>query len=270
VPRGSTAGDTPYQRWLNEDVVYIISAGERTAFERLQTDAERDHFIEQFWLRRDPTPGTPANEMNEEHYRRIAYANERFSAQGLPGWKADRGQMYIKLGPPHQIESHRTGNANGGQPYPFEQWLYRYVEGIGTDVKLEFEDRTGTGEFQMSVDPRWIGGDTYFSTGPGSRAEVVVTPRRIILARIPIEFTPAQYSIKVIVRSADGKMASAFQHEVSLCKNSPVAGCLERRFVELNPLVPSPLGPGDYEVVISVGDASGGAQKSYQVKFPVN
>jgi GWxTD domain-containing protein len=88
--------ETPYQKWLNEDVAYITTDAERQAFRRLETDAEREHFIEQFWLRRDPTPGTPRNEFKEEHYRRIAYANARFrTATELPGWKTDRGRIYI-------------------------------------------------------------------------------------------------------------------------------------------------------------------------------
>src|SRR5215831_16987697 len=82
--------ETPYRKWLNEDVAYIITDEERAAFKRLQTDEEREQFIEQFWLRRDPTPDTVENEFKEEHYRRIAYANERY-ASGIPGWKTDRG-----------------------------------------------------------------------------------------------------------------------------------------------------------------------------------
>ena len=100
--------ETPYRKWLNEDVAYIITDEERTAFKRLQTDEEREQFIEQFWLRRDPTPDTVENEFKEEHYRRIAYANEHF-ASGIPGWKTDRGRIYITYGPPDEIESHPSG-----------------------------------------------------------------------------------------------------------------------------------------------------------------
>src|SRR5689334_23463853 len=122
--------ETPYRKWLNEDVSYIITDEERAAFKKLQTDEEREQFIEQFWLRRDPTPDTVENEFKEEHYRRIAYANEHFAA-GIPGWKTDRGQMYIKFGPPDEIESHpsggqyeRTPEEGGGttSTYPFERW----------------------------------------------------------------------------------------------------------------------------------------------------
>src|ERR1039457_6095770 len=121
--------ETPYRKWLNEDVAYIITDEERTAFKRLQTDEERDQFIEQFWLRRDPTPDTTENEFKEEHYRRIAYANEHYGS-GVPGWKTDRGKIYILYGPPDKIESHPGERTT----YPFQTWRYRYLEGIGSDV----------------------------------------------------------------------------------------------------------------------------------------
>jgi len=97
-----------YKKWLDEDVVYIISDEERKAFKQLSNDEERDQFIEAFWQRRDPTPDTEENEFKEEHYRRIEYANEHFAA-GIPGWKSDRGQIYIKFGPADEIESHPSG-----------------------------------------------------------------------------------------------------------------------------------------------------------------
>jgi len=153
--------ETPYRKWLNEDVAWIITDEERAAFKRLQTDEEREQFIEQFWLRRDPTPDTVENEYKEEHYRRIAYANEHF-ASGIPGWKTDRGQIYIKYGPPDEIEDHSSGGfyerppeEGGGETstFPFQQWRYRYIEGIGTNVIIEFVDTTMSGEFRMTMDP---------------------------------------------------------------------------------------------------------------------
>ncbi len=151
----------PYKKWLNEDVGYIITDEERQAFKRFQTDDEKQQFIEQFWLRRDPTPDSSENEYKEEHYRRIAYANERFSS-GIPGWKADRGRIYITFGPPAEIESHPSGGSyerpieeGGGttSTYPFEKWRYRYLEGIGSDINIEFVDPTMTGEYRMTMDP---------------------------------------------------------------------------------------------------------------------
>jgi GWxTD domain-containing protein len=153
--------ETPYRKWLSEDVAYIITDEERAAFKRLQTDEEREQFIEQFWLRRDPTPDTAENEFKEEHYRRIAYANERY-ASGIPGWKADRGRIYITFGPPDEIESHPSGGTYERPPeegggttstYPFEQWRYRWIEGIGTNIIIEFVDPTMTGEYRMTMDP---------------------------------------------------------------------------------------------------------------------
>src|SRR5829696_3917260 len=151
----------PYRKWLTEDVGYIITDEERQAFKRLETDDERQSFIENFWLRRDPTPDSAENEFKEEHYRRIAYANERY-ASGIPGWKADRGRIYITFGPPAEIESHPSGGSyerpyeeGGGttSTFPFEIWRYRYIEGIGNDVMIEFVDKTMTGEYRMTMDP---------------------------------------------------------------------------------------------------------------------
>jgi GWxTD domain-containing protein len=153
--------DTPYKQWLNEDVVYIISPAERQAFLQLETNEEREQFIEQFWLRRSATPDLPDNDFKEEHYRRIAYANEHF-ASGIPGWKTDRGRMYIMWGPPDEIEAHPTGGTydrpmdeGGGSTttYPWETWRYRYMEGIGENIIWEFVDPTSSGEYHLTMDP---------------------------------------------------------------------------------------------------------------------
>jgi GWxTD domain-containing protein len=151
----------PWKKWLNEDVVYIITDEERSAFKHLQTDEEREQFVEQFWKRRDPTPDTEENEYKEELYRRIAYSNEHY-ASGIPGWKTDRGMIYIKYGPPDEIDSHPSGGSyqrpmeeGGGETstYPFEDWRYRYLDGIGSDINIEFVDTTMTGEYRMTMDP---------------------------------------------------------------------------------------------------------------------
>ena len=153
--------ERPFRRWLDEDVSYIISDEERTAWKRLQTAEEMEQFIEQFWLRRDPTPDSAENEYKEEHYRRIAYANERY-ASGKPGWKTDRGRIYITFGPADEVESHPAGGAykrpyeeGGGftSTFPFEIWRYRWLEGIGSDILIEFVDPTMTGEYRMTIDP---------------------------------------------------------------------------------------------------------------------
>lgn len=153
--------ETPYRKWLNEDVHYIITDEERQSWKRLSTDEEREQFIEGFWLRRDPSPDSSENEYKEEHYRRIAYTNERF-ASGIPGWKTDRGRIYITFGPPDEIESHPSGGTyerpfeeGGGttSTFPFEKWRYRWIEGIGSDIIIEFVDPTMTGEYRMTMDP---------------------------------------------------------------------------------------------------------------------
>lgn len=149
-----------YKKWLDEDVRYIITDEERAAFKQLSNDEERDNFIEAFWARRDPTPDTVENEFKEEHYARIAYANEHFAA-GIPGWKTDRGRIYIMYGKPDEIDSHPSGGTyerpmeeGGGETstYPFEDWRYRYLEGIGQEVIIEFVDTCMCGDYHMTID----------------------------------------------------------------------------------------------------------------------
>jgi len=149
-----------YKKWLDEDVRWIITDEERSAFNQLSNDEERDNFIEAFWQRRDPTPDTEENEFKEEHYRRIAYANEHFAA-GIPGWRTDRGRIYIVFGPADEIESHPSGGTyerpmeeGGGETstFPFEQWRYRYLEGIGQEVIIEFVDTCMCGDYHMTID----------------------------------------------------------------------------------------------------------------------
>src|ERR1700731_3385186 len=149
-----------YKKWLNEDVVWIITDQERAAFKQLSNDEERDNFIEAFWQRRDPTPDTEENEYKEEHYRRIAYANEHFAA-GIPGWKSDRGRIYIMYGPADEVDSHPSGGTyerpmeeGGGETstFPFETWRYRYIEGIGQEVIIEFVDSCMCGDYHMTID----------------------------------------------------------------------------------------------------------------------
>jgi len=153
--------DPSMKHWLDEDVRYIITDEEREAFLKLSNAEERDAFIEQFWLRRDPTPDTPENEFKEEHYRRIAYANEHFPS-GIPGWRTDRGRIYIVFGPPDEIDSHPSGGSyerpyeeGGGETstFPFEDWRYRYIEGIGNEVIIEFVDACMCNEYKISLDP---------------------------------------------------------------------------------------------------------------------
>ena len=153
--------ESPYKKWLEEEVPYIITPEERAAFKKLTTDDEREQFIENFWERRSPNPGSAENEFKEEYYRRIAYANEHYTS-GLEGWRTDRGRIYIMYGPPDELEDHDAGGTyqrpfeeGGGttSTYPFEIWRYRYIDGIGTNVLLEFVDPTMTGEFHLTIDP---------------------------------------------------------------------------------------------------------------------
>ena len=149
-----------YKRWINNDVAYIITKDEKRAFYALATDEERENFIENFWRRRDPDPDTEENEYREEYYERIAYANEHY-ASGIPGWKTDRGRIYITWGKPDSVESHPSGGSydrpsyeGGGSTttYPFETWFYRHLDGVGDGIEIEFVDPTGTGEYRITRD----------------------------------------------------------------------------------------------------------------------
>jgi GWxTD domain-containing protein len=150
----------PYKRWVNEDVHWIITDEELKAFKSLSNDEERDNFIENFWLRRNPNPDSPENEFREEHYARIQYANERFAA-GKPGWMTDRGHIYIAYGKPDSIDSHPSGGTyerpleeGGGSTstFPFEVWNYRHIDGIGDNIDIEFVDSCMCGDYHMTMD----------------------------------------------------------------------------------------------------------------------
>jgi GWxTD domain-containing protein len=135
-----------YKRWLDEDVAYIITKREREVFLELQTDREREIFIEAFWRQRDPTPGTPRNEYQEEHRRRLDYANKFYGrSTPLPGWKTDRGRIYIILGPPRNIEQY--DNVNG--VYPTEIWFYLGDPSLGlpTAFNVIFFKKDGGGDY---------------------------------------------------------------------------------------------------------------------------
>lgn len=157
--RQKAAAEEHYRQWLERDVAYIITSEEKSVFLKLATAEEKDRFIEQFWLRRDPDRATSVNEFKDEHYRRIAYVNKYFGS-GIPGWKTDRGKIYILHGEPAQIESHsggsyqRTRSEGGGttSAFPFEIWTYRHIEGIGDDIRIEFVDKTLTGKYTIASD----------------------------------------------------------------------------------------------------------------------
>jgi GWxTD domain-containing protein len=175
--RVPAADDASFTKWLNEDVANIVTDEERKAFGALTTAEERARFVEQFWLRRDPTPGTVENEYKEEHYRRIAYANEHFASH-IPGWKTDRGRIYITFGPPDEIDSRPA----------VEDWRYRYVEGVGNDVDIQFADPTGMGEYRAILGMEFI--DEFTNAGliaPAAHVARIKDPEPPIDNRIPVQ-----------------------------------------------------------------------------------
>ena len=148
-----------YRKWLDEDVRWIISAPERADFLNLSSDERREKFIVDFWEKRNPVPGSPENKFKQEHFRRIAYANAHFALSDIkgkssPGWKTDRGRIYILYGPPDSIDNHAGGGyqlASGVKAAtdPFELWYYKSIKGIGQDVTAGFVDKCRCGDYQQ-------------------------------------------------------------------------------------------------------------------------
>ena len=146
----SRAETSSYDNWPNQEVVYIITDQERAAFKKLTTDEEREKFIEQFWEQRNPHPGRPENAFKNEYYRRIAYANQHFATSSRPGWKTDRGYIYIVYGPPDEILMTAYGPSPGPHvPYGIQVWTYRHVDGVGDNLSVRFMDTTGKGDYEL-------------------------------------------------------------------------------------------------------------------------
>lgn len=154
-----------YTAWLNQDVRWIITDEERASFKRLRSDVERDQFIEQFWLRRDPTPETFLNEFKQEHYRRMLYANENFATDDTPGWKTDRGRIHIAYGRPDEVISTNQDREQG------EIWRYRFIFGIGQNVEVQFANRCRCGDFQQLGEPQALD-----SNGRSACIDRVISP----------------------------------------------------------------------------------------------
>lgn len=249
VCASALAGQPSYQKWLDEDVSYIITDGEREAFQHLTIDAQREQFIQQFWSRRNTAPGRAENPFQEEHYRRIAYANEHFAA-GIPGWETDRGRVYIVLGPPDEIESYSVN------PPPKERWQYSYVNRVGY-IELEFADPTLTGEYRLSLDP--------------AEQEALLSPRP--------EAGGVRYSVKcpiptIVVTGAIGdvKISLPIPSTAPVTIYARVADPTNRRAVQVFEETLREPGPvyqtdlllplGSYRLTLVVRDASGNAVES--------
>jgi len=257
---GADQKQTVYRKWLNEDVAYIITDAERAAFKNLTTNDELEQFIQQFWERRDPTPGTPENEFKEEHYRRIAYANAHFASQ-IAGWKTDRGRIYITFGPPDEIDSHANGEATADPPnVPFEQWRYRFIEGVGSNVILQFIDRERNGEYRMDADPTLLaraanqdfqaiekrlgGGRSGTAPAAHSGATLQAVGGNGLQLSIPLS-QHGSNKVNIYVR-----IATLDRQTVKVFEDSPTGQLAYSRFLALN--------PGSYRVQIITKDLTTG------------
>jgi GWxTD domain-containing protein len=280
----------PYQRWLDEEAVYIITDEERKAFLSLTTDEERTMFINQFWARRDPAypkaaspeqyptipKGNPDNAFRKEIYRRIAYANDRFKSS-IPGWKTDRGRIYIQYGPPDEIESHPSGGKYNRPPeegggtvetYPFEQWMYRFIEGIGTNIVIEFVDKAGTGEYRLTKDPK--------------EKEVAGLPMKVQVAYTPLTPTSVLTVITVQLDTRDLRFTAStatvniFGRLLTMARR-PIAPFEDvvkvAQSASENPYriyqKSMPLQPGQYRLNIAAKDPASGNAGTYEMVLDV-
>ena len=271
---------SPWRQWLNEEVAYIASDDERRAFAQLTTDEDRAQFVEQFWLRRDPTPGTTRNEFKEEHYRRIAYANEHFASR-VPGWKTDRGRIYITLGPPDEIDAHPGGGSPKG--IPFEDWRYRYVEGIGKDAVLEFADPSGSGDYQLAADQPYRDRLLRNPVAAGIPT-VAILPMRVrvdylriaalsAMANITLQFENRDLQFQVM-EGVEKSIVNVFG-QITTMTRRPVSTFDKRLEIGKNLQQSSvyqesiPLLAGRYRLEITAKDMVGGSLSTYEVALDV-
>jgi GWxTD domain-containing protein len=220
---------------------------------------ERREFIEQFWLRRDPTPGTVENEFKEEHYRRIAYANERFASR-IPGWKTDRGRIYITFGPPDEIEF-------SARPTPAENWRYRRLTGLGNDVTIAFTDPSGTGEFRMASD------QTDLDQLRNRPSIPTLLPMRVqvdymriawssTMANITVQFEKQKSLVNVFGRitTMSRRPVSMFEKQLEIDKDLQQNSAYQQSV---------PLGAGRHRVTIIAKDLMSGNLNNYEIALDV-
>ncbi len=262
---------TPYKKWLTQDVAYIITDQERAAFKALETDTDREAFIDQFWKRRDPTPNTEENEFKQEHYRRVAYANEHFASY-VAGWKTDRGRIYITYGPPDEIEDHSAGGVYQKPPeegggttttVPFQQWRYRYIDGVGSNVIVEFVDPLRTNEFRMTMDPAEKDAVrnpqmSFVSTGGDPQVTVQVSAGGRTKAMVESAAATGQWDLTFEVKYGAQTVANARD-------NLKLANPTHRLHYDCT----FQLQPGAYTMNVVIRDPSGASQ-TRSVNFYVN
>jgi GWxTD domain-containing protein len=270
VWRRSAGGDPSYLEWARQDVKYIITDRERDEYLALTTEVARNRFVEQFWMRRDPTPNTPRNEFKEAHYRRMAAANALFTesyVRVVNGWRTDRGRVYVVYGPPDRrsFGQQRDGIA-------IEEWLYRRIPGIGENVRITFLD-CGGGRYRVLTDhtdagePMWMPGFTFTSREPGPEVRVLVPPDRELEISIPIPATPGEYRISGTWVEARGSSGS-FGGPLRVCYSVAETDCVRgSRYVERWSVDPG-ISPGDWVLNLSLYSANG-ISKAYTVRFRV-
>jgi len=166
--------------WLAEDAIYIITPEERCAFLRLNTDEEREQFIEQFWYRRSVDPISLDYDYKTEFYRRVVFANEKYGSKLLAGRNTDRGRLYVIFGPPESVDE----NSDPAAPHSIQTWHYHYIKGIGENVQIHFEYATRYDDYVLPDADRDLVGQAEPNPDP-----FPVTPENIGL-RIGLERPP--------------------------------------------------------------------------------
>ena len=209
-----------HQKWIEDEVVYIISDREQDAFEKLQSEAEREAFIAAFWRRRDPEPLTPENEYRTEHYRRIDHANLRLGGEtAMPGWLTDRGRIYIQLGEPEERETF----ASIPGLYQTELWFYlAREEQLLPPIYVLFFREYNAGPFiqfnHVIHQPEELLPAQSFSVGE-SRAEAFVTLQ---------EISPQLAHASITMRADRGVTASLVQPEMEILQTQTLLSDINR------------------------------------------
>jgi len=251
-PSAAARFATPYRKWLDEDVAYIVTPEEKAAFGKLRTDEEREEFIERFWERRNPVPGLAENQFKMEHYRRIAYANHYFGAADgrTPGWKTARGRFYIIYGPPDEIDDHSA------DPRPYQIWRYRYIEAYRGPVEWKFYYAADPGLWKVFPPPPSAHFDGEANGGqplPGSHVSLWVHPGDNVAISIPLGFSAGPLDVAGEIRTEKGAPVQNFEEACT-------APTLRRTLV---------LTPGAYIFSVKVKDRSTGQTYNEKVLFEV-
>jgi GWxTD domain-containing protein len=280
----------PQSREFYSQVRFIITSEESRTFLTL-APAERPAFIQDFWERRDPTPGTDTNEYKEEYYKRIKEATHLFSGGGAPGWLQDRGRVHITLGPPDFRETYPRGVTFYGVPteiwwYGFfpivfvdERWVddYRIEPSSAGQIAAITQAQKEWNEPARKGQKTFLGG-TAFGVGPECEATVekaesggaairVAVPYRNIWMKAAGSRLRADLDVAVKILDASGAEAWTFS------KSWPVEVPESRRREILDEdfliTIEAPIAPGSYTLVLSLTNTADAGRTDIKKAFTI-